>query len=182
MPMRAALTGAAWWCAFILLGAVGVHLLTVRFLPTALMGREMQRLAGDDGVNTALFPPPASPTSRGLARGDPNLLLAACVFDLTQRNLRVHATVPRQGHWSITIYGEDAKPFFFLSNETSQGGTFDRTLAGPGSLVAASGKPSVVSAPSFRGIILVRTLIDAGHGVAAADSIRRSVSCEATPR
>lgn len=180
--MRAALTGAAWWSAFILLIALGAHVLTVQFLPTALMAREMNRLGADGRINTAFYPPPAAQAKVPIAGGDPNTLLAACVFDLTQQNLRVHATVPVKGPWSITIYGEDAKPFFFQSNETPGSDTFDRILAGPGSLTSAPGGTSVVKSPFFRGIVLIRTRITAKGTRAESDRIRHTASCKPVPR
>ena len=180
--MIAALFSLIRWSLFIAVIAIGVHVMTLYYLPGMLMAQAMDGAARGIGYNTMSFPQRSDASTRLMARPNPDVLVSTCVFNLAQNQLLIEAPVPSQGYWSLTIYGEDASPFYFLTNETDGGKQLSALLVEPGGTPHATPGAKPIQSPSFNGIILIRTLIDNEASLAESDRVRHQASCRAIPR
>jgi uncharacterized membrane protein len=177
--MIAALGSVVRWSLFIAALAIGVHFMTLYYLPGVLMARTMSALSRSVGINTMAFPQRSDASTRLMTRPNPDVLISSCVFNLAQSRVQINAAVPREGQWSLTVYGEDARPFYFRTNQSGDA-TFSAVLIEPGGAAQQSGK--TIRSPSFGGVILIRALIDDEASLAESDRVRHQASCRAIPR
>jgi len=167
------------WLALALVVAVVTHLATVWLLPRVVMrvaARGMAEASGA-GFNHAMFPPRADDTSRTIVRPSPDLVYAACAFDLSDGPLRIQATVPRDTYWSLSMFAGNTDNFFVVNDRGTTSRTLDLVLAPAGAQVALPAGTTLVEAPTERGIVLTRTLIGSEERAAELDEARRRFSC-----
>ncbi len=170
------------WALFTLLIATAVHFAAVAWMPSLLMSRAVAKIGALSGINAIAFAPPATDTARTIVRPSPDLLYSACPFDLTQHNLHVRVPIPKDGYWSLALYGGNADAFLVTGNRgAGVKDTFEALLVGPGAVVDDTHGLAIVRAPSFTGILLIRRLIDSSS-LAGEDAVRRAAICEALPR
>lgn len=181
--MIAALGGLLRWSLFIAAVATGAYFGTILLLPGLLMSVAMHGAAEFVGLNQMAYPGRGDALTRIGARPDPNLLLATCAFDLSQQYVALSADLPAAGDWSITIYGEDGRPFFYAANEAGAGPTLDALLLGPGDAARdQAGLMLQIPSPGFRGLVLIRAQIDSEAQLAEIDRVRHQASCRSVPR
>jgi uncharacterized membrane protein len=116
------------------------------------------------GVNVALPSPRPDADLRTVVRLSPDLLYTACVFDLRERPLRVRAPVP-EGYVSVSGFASDTSNFFAFNDRDAQTGADGRRQL---DLLLFHGSPPspppagvrAIAAPSARGVVLFRLLID----------------------
>lgn len=166
------------WIAAAVVAAAVVHLVVLYAVPWLVMGAAMRGVTGGAGANTAVFPPRADETSRTIVRPSPDLLYAACVYDLSERPLRIRAKLPRGTYWSISMFAANTDNFFKLNDREVGAPRLDLVLALPGTGVDLPGDARLVEAPTTRGIILTRTLVDDERRLAELDRARRLFVCE----
>lgn len=172
-----------FWCLGILILAAAVHAATVFALPGFAFERTMARLSRDVGVNAAFHAPRIDGQSRALAHPSPDLIYSGCAFNLTQSNLRITGPIPAEGYWSLTLIGAGGEAFFTQTNKgVAEAASLSLLLARPGAYMDATGGDGVVSAPSFKGLVIVRRLIDDTADFAAIDTERRRFECTPTAR
>ena len=113
------------------------------------------------GYNVALPAPRADAASRWVVRPSPDMLYTVCVFDLSERPLRITAPV-QDSYVSVAGFGADTSNFFAVNDgqvPAAPDGSkhFDLVVA----LAPAPDLPAapLVIAPSARGLILFRSLI-----------------------
>jgi uncharacterized membrane protein len=162
------------WIAATLLVALIVHGASVLLLPRLIMGRAMARI-GEGGVNTMRHAGRPTAASRGVVRPSPDLLYSTCVFDLADGPVHVHAGGMPDTYWSISLFDDETDNFHVINDRQARNGTVDFTIVAPGQTKAPPG--TVVRAPSVRGLVLVRTLIDDDAHLAAIDAARRHAAC-----
>lgn len=163
----------------LLVAVVLVHLLVVHSIPYLIMGVAIRGIANGGGMNTALFPPRADASSRGIVRPSPDLLYGVCAFDVRARPLRVRVEVPIDAYWSLSMFAADTDNFFVVNDRQAGGGTLvDLVLALPKTEVDLSSDAQLVEAPSARGIILTRTLVGRDERLPELDRARRTLTCE----
>lgn len=182
---------AARWARRVLLVlaiAAGVHLLAVWALPRVIMHKVLNTTPQDLGAapgSTAqvYFPPMTDATQRRIVMPSPDLLYATCVFDVSARPLRVRADPRLPGYWSVALYGANSDNFFVVNDRHLAGKPLDLVLVGAGGAPAATQLPDaarVVSAPSNRGLVLMRVLVaDYAAERDVVEAARRTLSCEA---
>jgi uncharacterized membrane protein len=166
------------WLLATLLLAAAVHVISVAYLPGFIMGRTMAgaaRLSG--GVNRMYFSARPTAASRGVVRPSPDLLYAACVFDVSNGPVRVHGSGMPQTYWSVSLFDDDTDNFFVLNDRQAKDGSFDFTIVPLNTEKLPPGK--VVRARSLRGLVLLRVLIDDDARLPAIDKARRHVACGA---
>lgn len=136
---------------------------TVAAFPWLVNAYVMHRIADHaGGVNRPLVAPRADATARTVVRPSPDLLYTACVFDVTERPLRITAPV-QDSYVSVSMFAADTSNFFTINDvaivANGQGRKqFDLVLARDPAQAIPDGARLVV-APSGRGLILFRSLI-----------------------
>jgi uncharacterized membrane protein len=163
-----------------LLVAAAVHAATLLLLPRFVMLRTMAgmtKLAG--AANTITHAPRATWRSRGVVRPSPDLLYSFCVYDLGAAGgaVRVSAHDMPQSYWSVSVFDTDTNNFYALNDRQSETGEADFILM-PQARSAEAGRLPVVSAPTSRGIVLFRTLVNDEAHLAEIDTARHNAACE----
>ena len=166
------------WIVATLIVAAAVHIASVFYLPHIIMWRAMKGISGAAGVNRMAYGKRPTAASRGVVRPSPDLLYASCVFDLSKTGgLWVQAHDMPDTYWSISVFDADTNNFDVINDRQAKGGRVQFLVVGPG-----WDKPmpfTVVHAPTMRGLVLVRTLINDERKLAAIDAARRHVTCAA---
>lgn len=165
------------WVVAALLGAVVVHVLTIRLLPWGIMRWTMGVMAHERGRNQAVHPPRVDATSRAVVRPSPDLLYSACAFDVSDGPVRVTADVPGDTYWSVSMFTDRTDNFFVVSDRQATGGRIDLVVARPGADLALPPGAVRVDAPSTRGAILQRTLVIDEARFTELDAVRRRFTC-----
>jgi len=165
------------WIALAFLVAALVHMGTLYLVPRIVMARALDELGA---VNTMHAGQP-NPFSRSVARMSPDLLYASCPYDLSKGPLRVTAVVPyRAYYWSVSAYDSATDNFFVRNDQQIAGNSVEIVIIKRGQGLPALGNAPeriVLIAPSDRGLILLRTVIDdEKHEAALAAALRQS-SC-----
>ncbi|MCU0670784.1 MAG: DUF1254 domain-containing protein [Myxococcota bacterium] len=170
----------AWpWTFAALALAAAVHLAVVWSVPRVIMAEAMRRMIEAGGVNAAHFPPRVDATSRAIVRPSPDLLYASCAFDLGDGPVRLTADVPDAGYWSLSLFAANTDNFFVVDDRDAggDGARVDLVLVKAGAQANAPPGARVVEAPTTRGIVLTRTLIDGEERVPFLDAARRTFRC-----
>jgi uncharacterized membrane protein len=167
------------WIAATLLVAAVVHGVTVLFLPRFVMLRTMNGIAKTTGAaNAILHAPRATWRSRTVVRPSPDLLYSICVYDLGAAGaVRISTHDMPQTYWSVSVFDADTNNFYAINDQQAKSGAADFILMPQGKSTEASRLP-VVAAPTNRGIVLFRTLVNDEADVAQIDAARHNAACE----
>jgi uncharacterized membrane protein len=168
----------AGWIALTLVVAALVHVASLYALPYIAMDRTLSIL-GDR--NTMHHLARADANSHMVVRPSPDLLYSACPYDLSKGPLEVHATVPHDTYWSISAFDDDTNNWYVLDDRQTEHSKLDLVVQAPDrdKDVAATGHRLVVTSPTRRGLLLIRTLINDEDRFAAVDRVRRLATCGA---
>jgi uncharacterized membrane protein len=156
--------------------ALFVHFATVYATPWVIMARAIRTVAAE-GYNRPQFPPRADETSRTIVRPSPDLLYAACAFDVSGGAVRITAEVPPQTYWSISLFGANTDNFYKRNDLEAEGRRVDLVLVRRGATNAVPAETRRVEAPTDRGIILTRTLVGDEGRLEELDRVRRTFTC-----
>jgi uncharacterized membrane protein len=178
----AALASVLRWSLFIAVMAIGAHFMTLAYLPGILMSKTISGIVQGEGYNTMRHLQRSDASTRWMVRPDPGTLVSACAFNLAQSQVLIEAPFPAQGHWSLTLYDDDARPFYFASNEAAGTAKLAVALIEPGGVFHGESGAQVITSPSFDGVALIRTLIESDAGLAEAEAARHHADCRAIPR
>ena len=167
------------WIAGALLIAVIVHVASLLALPRLIMLRTMAAITRSAPANTIHYPPRPTASARGVVRPSPDLLYAICVYDLGAANgaVRVSTHDMPEGYWSVSVFDADTDNFYALNDRQAGAGSVDFLLMAKQASVS-DGRLPVVAAPTQRGIVLFRTLIDDEKHFAEIDAARHHADCE----
>lgn len=167
------------WLVATLLLALAVHVASVYLVPRFIMLRTMAAISRNAGVNAISHGQRPTARSRGVVRPSPDLLYSTCIYDLGAAHgaLRVHARDMPATYWSVSLFDADTNNFFVMNDHQAKNGAVDFLLISPGAFVDGNRLP-VVIAPSERGIVLFRTLINDETHIAQIDAARRHAGCE----
>ena len=171
--------GRHWkWIAGTMLIAMVVHITSLLALPRLIMMRTMAAITRLAAANTMLYPPQPTARSRGVVRPSPDLLYSICIYDLAAANgtLRISTHDMPDTYWSVSAFDADTNNFYALNDRQAENGAADFLLLAQGTSVATDRLPVVV-APTRRGIVLFRTLIDHESRFAEIDAGRRNANC-----
>jgi uncharacterized membrane protein len=167
-----------WWIAATLAIALAVHYATLYALPRRIMARTLERIGTP---NTMHFEKPPTASSRGVVRPSPDILYAACPYDLSEGPLRVTASVPHSTYWSMSAFDDATNNFFVRNDRQVTGSSFELLLMRHGQpMPPLDNVPdrSIVFASSRRGLILIRTVIDDEKNLPALETILHQARCE----
>jgi uncharacterized membrane protein len=164
------------WIAGTVLVAAVVQVASLLALPRLIMLRTMTAITQSASANTIIYPPQPTARARGVVRPSPDRLYSICVYDLNAANgaVRVSTHDMPNSYWSVSVFDADTNNFYALNDRQAKTGATDFLLVARGA--SATGLP-VITAPTSRGIVLFRTLIDDEHRLAEIDAARRHADC-----
>ena len=165
---------------FTLCGAALVHWAAIAYAPELIMDRVLAARAEQD-AHTIAHAERSTAASRRIVRPSPDLLYSTCLFDVSRHPLKVMTAAPTDTYWSVAFYAANTDNFFVLNDTQTKGKPATIVIARRGQAVAPQGPGViVVSAPSDKGLVLFRTLINNDARLAELDQQRRVAKCEAT--
>lgn len=166
-----------WGVPTLILAAV-IHWIAVAFAPAIIMSRAMS-VMGTKGTNVITHSERATATSRRIVKPSPDLLYSQCVFDVSRRPLKITTAAPTDTYWSVALYAANTDNFFVLNDTGAKGQPATIILMGPGQTVPPQPEGThVVTAPSAKGVVLFRTLVNDDAREADLDQQRRAAKCE----
>ena len=167
------------WIAATLLVALLVHGASVYFLPRYIMMRTMAGMSRLAGANTIGHGQRPTSRSRAVVRPSPDLLYSTCVYDLDAAGgaMRLHTHDMPATYWSVSAFDMNTNNFYVRNDRQAKDGAVDFLLIARGAFVDGTKLP-VVIAPTRRGIVLFRTLINDETKFADIDRARRNARCE----
>lgn len=161
--------------------AVATSVLTLWAAPRLIMHKAMQAVGGDSPPKPVL-PPMTNHTQRRIVMPSPDLLYATCVWDVSQRPLRIKADLRGLPYASIALYAANSDNFWVINDRQLGDAPLDLWLIGPQAYPAAVKLPEgarTVAAPTTKGLLLMRTLVsDLPADVAAAQVARQTLRCD----
>ena len=168
----------AKWSVFTLALAALIHWAVIAYAPTFIMWRVMSAIGGRD-ANTVAHTERATAASRAIVKPSPDLLYCRCLFDVTRRPMKVTTAAVPDTYWSVAFYAANTDNFFVWNDRQAAGKATTIVLVGKGQTVPPQAEGTiVVSAPTPRGLILFRTLINDDAKLAEIDQARRAAKCE----
>jgi uncharacterized membrane protein len=151
---------------------------TIRLLPRLIEARALARFGA---ANTMHFARRPDASSRGVVRPSPDMLYAACPFDLANGPLRLTAKVPHSTYWSVSAYDAATDNFFVRDDRQLAGDSIEIIAIRRGMALPPLGNTPervILFAPTERGLFLIRLLINDETQLAALDAIRHQAACE----
>jgi uncharacterized membrane protein len=166
---------ALGWILATLVVAAVTHYVTLKAVPGRIMESALSRMGAPNAIHHGVR---VTAASRGVVRPSPDLLYSTCPFDLSKGALHITASMPTDTYWSVSMFDDDTNNFFVKNDRQVKGGHLDIVLMPDAPLDKPLPKGAmVVHAPSLRGLVLFRTLINDDHRFAAIDKARRSARC-----
>ncbi len=166
------------WGAFTLILAAMIHWATVATAPNLIMSRAMSQI-GTKGSNKISHGERATAAARKIVKPSPDLLYSQCVFDVSKRPLKITTAAPTDTYWSVAFYAANTDNFYVLNDTEAKGQPATIVLMGAGQTVPPQPEGTrIVTAPTPRGIVLFRTLINDDAREAELDQQRRAANCE----
>lgn len=138
--------------------AVVFHLILIAIFPNVMMSVVLKVLMKGRQANVVYHRLPEEAGKDKVPMTSPNLLKSSCVFDVSEKSLRIKAVVPGT-YWSLSFYAMNTDNFYVINDEQVKSKRVDIVLVGPGGSYEKSGDEKVIMAPSKRGYIIIRMLI-----------------------
>lgn len=165
------------WIAGVIAVAAVFHILTVLAFPYGVMNRAIAGIVVQaGGVNKVVYPDLPTAEARGIVRPSPDLLYAACVYDVSDRPVKLSSPVP-DTYWSLSTFAANTDNFFVVNDREVRSKRIEIILAANEDAVSEPGVPLIV-APSERGIVLFRSLVPSNEAVAEINTLRKQANCE----
>jgi uncharacterized membrane protein len=137
------------------------HIVTVAILPDVIMAFVSKKALHSlkASVNKAIHRPRITDDQETIVMPCPDLLYTICVYDVSQKPLRIKAPTPKDTYFSIAMYAANTDNFFVVNDRQLANDGREILLINKGASYSDSGNFRVVEAPTSKGIILCRTLI-----------------------
>jgi len=167
------------WIVATLILALIFHLATVMAIPRLAMKTAHQRILERAGsrLNTLLHSPRVTVDSRNVVKPSPDLLYSLCVYDVSEKPLRITAPVP-DTYWSLSFYQTNTDNFYVLNDRRAKTNPVEIVLVGPKMAVPNVANAEVVVAPTTKGIFLLRSLIMDEDKLADLIRIQKMARCK----
>jgi uncharacterized membrane protein len=136
--------------------ALSLHLVGVYALPYLIMHRVMgafEQQAG--GVNRMIHTPPSTHLSRTIVKPSPDLLYSVCVYDVIKGDVKI-TVPPYNSYISVAVYQANSDNF----------------------LISAKDILLTKDAPSQKGIVLIRYLVQDEGDIVEAKKAQSKAKCE----
>jgi uncharacterized membrane protein len=142
-----------------ILVAAAVHLGTVYAVPRLIMMRVMAKMGEPNVMHYGKRP---DSSARAVVRPSPDILYASCPFDLSAGPLKVTAAVPHDNYWSVSAFDAATDNFYVKNDRQIAGKTLEIVFLKHGQALPhldGATESDIVFAPSTKGIVLFRTVI-----------------------
>lgn len=166
-----------WTILATLVVAVATHGVTLMTIPHNIMNDTMNEKFKALPRNEVFHAPPTTAESRGVVRPSPDLLYSICLYDVTERPLRLTALVP-DSYWSVSCYASNTDNFFVMNDQQVKSNPVEVLLVGKNMPYTDTGNAEVVVAPSDKGIVLFRLLITDEDELDDLIQVQKQVSCK----
>jgi uncharacterized membrane protein len=168
----------AGWLIFTLALAAVIHWAAIANAPDLIMSRAMSAMGGKS-INAISHIDRATAASRTIVKPSPDLLYSHCVFDVSRQPLKITTAAPTDTYWSIALYAANTDNFFVLNDTQAKGQPATIILVGQGQTVPPQPEgTTIVAAPSQKGVVLFRTLINDDAREPELDRMRRTATCD----
>lgn len=163
--------------ATLVLAAV-FHIAAVAFLPDVIMAvvSKIALQSSKASVNSAIHRPRVSHDQQTIVMPSPDLLYTLCVYDVSQKPLRIKVPTPENTYFSVAMYAANTDNFFVINDRQLERDGREILLVPKGIFYYGSGNYRVVEAPTPQGIILCRTLITDESSIAGMIRIQHQVT------
>ncbi len=169
------------WGLFTLVLATAIHWLVVSQAPSLIMWRAMGKVA-QGRINSISHGERATDQSRTIVKPSPDLLYSTCAFDVSRRPLKIVTGAPSDTYWSVALYADNTDNFFVLNDTAAKGQPATIILLGPGQSAPIDTAGTItVNAPTTKGLVLFRTLVNDDKREAEIDQARRAATCQSVP-
>ncbi len=158
-----------------LVTAVVVNLVLVLRIPVRVMRRTMRLYP----VNQWVFARPPTAKDRAIVRPSPDLHYSILCYDVGRGPLCLRASIPEGQYWSISGYSDRTDNFFIINDLQAKSNPIEVVLVPRGArYLNATGRAHMVTAPSRRGIVLIRTVIPSRADLPRLREIQRQSTVE----
>ncbi len=148
--------------AIVLILSVIFHLIFITVFPGAMMYAVLRVIRGDRAVNDIYHGELDTAGSDPVPMTSPNLLKSTCIFDVSEKPLRITASVP-DTYWSISFYASNTDNFFVRNDEQVPSKEIKLLLVNRE--YPHTGKEGVVVSPTDTGFMIIRMLITRPEGM-----------------
>ncbi|MCR9240335.1 MAG: DUF1254 domain-containing protein [Rhodobiaceae bacterium] len=163
--------------ATLILGGI-IHIVTVLAFPSFVMDRLVSGVEAQVGLGVVAHAPRATSESRTVVRPSPDLIYTICAFDVSEKALRISAPVPEDTYFSLSMFGDNTDNFFVVNDKQLPKETVEVILVKNEDQVEGLGGAPIVVAPSTRGVILFRTLIQSEDRFEELNATRLEATCQ----
>jgi uncharacterized membrane protein len=166
-----------FWIAATILVAMVVHLGSVYLLPHFVMARALDRLGAPNTMHVGKRP---DSSARAVVRPSPDILYAACPYDLSKGPLRVTAPVSHASYWSVSAFDSATNNFFVKNDRQITGDSVELILVKRGQAwpkLDTVLERIILFSPSERGLILIRAVIDDDKHLPALSALLHQAHC-----
>ena len=166
------------WTVFTLVLAAVIHYITIASAPSIIMSRVLTVIE-KTSKNSINFSERPSAASRAIVRPSPDLLYSTCLYDVSRAPMKIVTGAPTDTYWSVAFYADNTDNFFVLNDKQANQKPATIILIGQGqTLPPQEAGVIVVSAPTSKGLVLFRTLINSDARLAEIDQQRRGATCD----
>lgn len=165
-----------WLIAVIAIAAI-THAALLYFGPSLIMARVLGRMTERAGYNAMVHPPRPNAANNTIVRSSPDLLYSACAYDLSAGPVRISAEVPPDTYWSMSFYDLNTNNYRVINDGQATAGAVLIVLRRDGENGLPPAGAEVITSPTERGVILIRTLINDETRLAGIDAVRRTAKC-----
>tara|TARA_R110002124_G_scaffold67064_4_gene182309 strand:+ start:1631 stop:2158 length:528 start_codon:yes stop_codon:yes gene_type:complete len=147
-------------------------------LPNAIMARVISKIGQGGAENVFVHQPLPTAEARGVVRPSPDLAYSICLIDLSKGPM--HITVPlTEPYTSVALYAANTDNYFVRNDRDSGGKSLDVIVVAPGAdkPAALPEGAELVEAPTAKGLVLVRRVVESAEAFAAIDETRKSSVC-----
>ena len=173
-----------WVLAGLLLGGI-VHIASVLMIPYLATNDPYAIIGqfGDDAQFNVI--PRASAGNEALPMLDPNMLHAACRFDISQRPLHIQIEVPAR-YWSMSLYTPNGLSFYSINDRAAERLSVDLRIFTGLQLTLYNEAPRedaekqiLIESPTIQGFAILRALVrDAAEEALIAKVLKQTTCSE----
>jgi uncharacterized membrane protein len=162
------MSGFLLWAGFTVLLTGGFVVLFLWAMPIVITGavvlgfrRKMRgKPEGKPVFNHLILGAPAKSGDDRVVMTSPDMIYMLGVYDVSQEPVVIRCAVPaRDTYWCISLYARNTDNFYVRNDRASQDREFDLVLTNHKVGYRRVGNEEVVHAPSPRGIVVIRAVI-----------------------
>jgi uncharacterized membrane protein len=158
------LTDLLRWLVTTLVLAVLIFLVVLRRFPnfvTRAYVRSFGRRIGSEPWNRLHLASVPHAGTDHVVRSSPDMLNMFGVYDASREPVRIRCFVPDwDSYWSISLYAWNTENFCVLNDRKVKPGELELIVVGPGGKHDGKANETVVAAPTARGVIVIRAVLN----------------------